>query len=417
MLFIFFKRLQTIMFCSAVLFAVCSSYAAELKTLELLRLRTAGDMHHVQVIALFNENPDYKIILLANPARLIINLRAAKFTVQQEKIRLHGFLEDVRYSMMSDGYSRMIFNATSGFKLEHITAELVQNQIWQLVIDLVSVSEMEFQRVIQKQQSQRDSAKKRGDKIQKNQLKNRLFTVVIDAGHGDFDSGAIGVSGILEKEVTLAFAKVLRDLLQREPNIHALLTRDNDMFLRLNERIMIARHYEADLFISIHADHINVDSLRGVTVYTLSEKSSDTLEELAEYENKKAALLKDFSSISDFSEITDILIDLAMRETQAFSIDLATRIIDSLKKGNVHLIKNPHRYAGFRVLQNPDIPSILIELGYLSNAEDEKKISDPQWQKKIAVLIAESIRGHADMHMWKKTSFLDCDGLYMCIAR
>lgn len=394
MLCIYSRSLQTVFVCSVMLFLSCSfgSVHAESRILQLLDLQTNGDIQRVQIIVTFNTKPDYDAMFLSKPARLIINLQAADFAIRREKIQLHGFLEDVRYGLISVRYSRIIFSAKSSFRLKRMTAEPLQNHIWKLVIDLVSCSDREFEKTIHYQQSQITATRDSRDIIQ-SQSRERPFIVVIDAGHGDYDSGAIGISGVLEKDVTLTFARVLRDLLQRETDIYAWLTRDDDTFLRLSERIAIARHYGADLFISVHADYINIDSLRGTTVYTLSD---DLAEELAEERGNNTDFLDGLPGAIE--EIASILIDLTRQETQEFSIDFALRIIDSLRKGDINLIKNPHRYAEFRVLRAPDIPSILIELGYLSNLEDEKLISDPQWQKKIAELITGSVRSYANLH-------------------
>jgi len=398
-----FRCLLVVLLFPVTLVSVFSagSARAESQLLQLISLRTAGNMKHVRIIAVFNEKPDYDVMLLAKPARLVINLPVAEFPVQHEKTELHGFLKDVRYGIVSHDYSRMIFEMTSSFKLEHVVAEPLQNQIWQLVIDLARSSDKEFEKMLQIQQMQRISSAGNRDS-RENREHDQPFTVVIDAGHGGFDRGAMGVSGVPEKEITLAFARTLRNILQKESGIHAYLTRDDDVFLRLNERVAVARNYSADLFISIHADHIDIGSLRGATIYTLSDKASDTLARvLAEHENK--ADLLDGLPPDELPEVTDILIDLTRRETHAFSIDFADQVIDSLKKAGVNLIKNPHRYAGFQVLRAPDIPSVLIELGYLSNAGDEKLISDPRWRKKMAGLIARSVRDYADLHRQKAT--------------
>jgi len=380
---------------SALAFSVGST-RAESQALRLISLRTAGDMGRIRIIAVFNEKPDYDVMLLAEPVRFVVNLPAAEFPVQQDKTELHGFLKDVRYGMISHERSRMIFRMKSPFRLEHIAVAPLQSQIWQMVIDLVAASDREFANMLQARQIKGTGFAKRENRTE-SYVRSQPFTVMIDAGHGDFDSGAVGVSGVLEKEVTLDFVRTLRDILQKEPGIDVHLTRDDDIFLRLRERVTIARNYGADLFISVHADHIDIDSLRGVTVYTLSDRASDSLAGmLADHENR--ADLLDGLPPEEPPEVTDILIDLTRRETHAFSIDFANLVVDSLKESEISLIRNPHRYAGFQVLRAPDIPSILIELGYLSNAEDEKLISDPHWRKKMAELITGSVFGYADMH-------------------
>lgn len=373
---------------------------AESQTLQLIRLHTSGDMKHVRIIAVFNIRPDYDIMLLARPARLVINLPGAEFPLKQNHVMLSGFLKDVRYGMISHNRSRIVYEVGSSFRLERAVTELLQNENWRLVIDLVRSSDQEFEHALKARQAQKSQEDKNRSGNQGRQVRNRPFTVVIDAGHGAFDNGATGISGVLEKDVTLAFAKVLQDFLQKEQGINAYLTRDDDMFLRLNERVAIARSYGADLFISIHADHIDLPDIRGATVYTISDKASDALaKSLADHENK--ADLLDGLPPDEPREVTDILIDLTRREVQTFSIDFAEQVIDTLKGEAINLIKNPHRYAGFQVLRAPDIPSVLIELGYLSNSDDEKLISDPLWREKMAKLIAKSIHDYVNLR-WRQ---------------
>jgi len=169
-----------------------------------------------------------------------------------------------------------------------------------------------------------------------------------------------------------------------------MMTRDDDTFLRLSERVRLARQYEADLFISIHADTINQGDIRGATVYTISDKASDSVARaMAERENKSDSVAG--AVPEELPEVADILLDLTRRETHTFSLSFAEKVISSLQ-GEVNLINNPHRFAGFQVLRAPDVPSVLIEIGYLSNAEDEKLISNPEWRRKLADRIARAVK-------------------------
>ncbi|RCL04015.1 MAG: N-acetylmuramoyl-L-alanine amidase [Candidatus Tokpelaia sp. JSC189] len=399
MLFFRFRSFFLAVFLSILLVLSYFSHPihAESQISRLVSLHTSGDIKRVRITAVFNGRSNYDIMLLARPARLVINLPETEFLIQKDDIKVAGFLKNVRYGMINYERSRIIFEASSSFHLENVVTESLENEIWRLVIDLVISSDQEFERLIKAQRMQKIPEDKSKSSIQGEQTRNWLFTVVIDAGHGAFDNGATGVSGVLEKEVTLAFAKTLKDFLQKEPGINAYLTRENDIFLRLNERMNIARSYGADLFISIHADHIDLSDIRGATVYTISDRASDTLaKSLADHENK-ADILDGFP-LDEPSEIANILIDLTRKEVQAFSIDFAEKVISSLQEDQISLIRNPHRYAGFQVLRAPDIPSVLIELGYLSNSEDEKLISDPLWREKMAKLIARSVRNYVNSH-------------------
>ena len=169
-----------------------------------------------------------------------------------------------------------------------------------------------------------------------------------------------------------------------------MLTRERDDFLRLDERVRFAREHAADLFISIHADTIRLKGIRGATVYTVSDRASDAeAAALAQRENL-ADQLAGIEIEEENHEVADILVDLVRRETHSFSIRFARSLVGELST-SVELIKNPHRSAGFKVLRAPDVPSVLVELGYLSNAKDEAQLIDPDWRDKAAERISAAI--------------------------
>ncbi|RIY03730.1 N-acetylmuramoyl-L-alanine amidase [Aureimonas flava] len=221
------------------------------------------------------------------------------------------------------------------------------------------------------------------------------FVVVLDPGHGGIDRGATGENGTEEKAVNLAFGMALRDALARYPGVKVLMTREDDTFIPLNERAAIARRANANLMVSLHADSIRYKDLRGATVYTLSEKASDSLSrELADVENS-ADRFAGPEWDQDAPEIHDILVDLVRRETEGLSEHFAVRLVADLRDGEIRLINNPKRSAGFRVLRAPDVPSILLEMGYLSNPEDERELKSAEWQKRLAEILARSIADFA----------------------
>ncbi|EJF77986.1 hypothetical protein MCQ_01429 [Candidatus Bartonella washoeensis Sb944nv] len=356
--------------------------------LKLIDLRTIGDSARTRIIAVFNAEPNVRLQILDSPARLVINLPTVDFSEQNTQNTLSNMLSNVRYGFSDIRTSRIILTSKTAFVVEKSTIQKLENGLWQLLIDITQSTQKKFEEVLKKQQRALSNIK-----TQISLTHN--FRVVLDPGHGGIDGGARGGSGVLEKNVTLAFARALRDELKKDSHTTVLLTRDTDVFLRLSERIKKAQEFAADLFISIHADTIDVHSLRGATVYTISDKASDAIaKSLAESENK-VDLLDGLPAEESF-EVTDILIDLTRRETHTFSVNFANSIIANLSKNNINLINNPHRYADFQVLKAPDIPSVLIEIGYLSNKEDEKLLNNPEWRKQMAASIAHSIRQFAD---------------------
>ena len=208
--------------------------------------------------------------------------------------------------------------------------------------------------------------------------------VVIDAGHGGQDPGAPSIiSGKWEKEVTLAIAKAIKDELDRSGKVRAVLTRSTDIFIPLGRRVDIARAAGANLFISIHADSIGRPDVHGATVYTLSETASDKeAERLAAKENK-ADIIAGINLGAESQDVTDILIDLVQRETKNLSAEFAGHVVREVGKHR-YFRSNHHRFAGFRVLKAPDVPSVLLETGYMSNLEDSKYLFSEAGQRSIA---------------------------------
>jgi len=214
--------------------------------------------------------------------------------------------------------------------------------------------------------------------------------VVIDPGHGGIDPGAIGFKGTAEKDVVLAFARDLRKALERGGRYKIVMTRDDDVFRSLRDRVGVARDNNADLLIALHADSLKRSGTRGATVYTLSDKASDAeAEALAQKENR-ADIIGGVDLAAESEEVTGILIDLAQRETKNHSMVFARRLAKELQPVT-RLTGRPIRSAGFRVLKAPDVPSVLLELGYLSSKSDEELLTSQAWRERISKSVAEAI--------------------------
>lgn len=224
---------------------------------------------------------------------------------------------------------------------------------------------------------------------------SRKYVVVVDPGHGGVDPGAISRKGTEEKVITLAYAKELVRALNGTGRFRAELTRSDDRYLRLRERIEIARQKKAALFISVHADSAPDRMARGLSVYTLSEAASDKEAELLARRENKVDILSGMDLSNESADVANILIDLAQRETKNKSSLLAEHIIGELAS-RVHLTRNTHRYAGFAVLKAPDIPSVLVELGFLSNRDDEKLLRSDHYRDKLVQSIVRGVERYFD---------------------
>jgi N-acetylmuramoyl-L-alanine amidase len=214
--------------------------------------------------------------------------------------------------------------------------------------------------------------------------------VVLDPGHGGIDPGAVGANGTLEKVVVLDFAIALKAALEKTSGVKVYLTRDGDKFIPLLKRARIGHLNKADLFISIHADTLIGKQAKGLTFYTLSEKASDEESQaLADKENK-VDTMAGIKVAMENPDVADILVDLLQRESKNHAVLVATKATQHVKKVT-KLAGKPLRSAGFTVLRSPDVPSLLIELGFLSSNEDEKRLLSADWREKTAGAIASAI--------------------------
>ncbi len=393
------RRLLLFVF-AGLLVAIFSFYAQSLKAAEqqngeqiAFALKMAGDANRMRTVIRFDGEPDPNWFLLRNPHRLIIDFPRLRFGFAPESLEPRGMIANVRYGLLNDQRSRMILSMSGAFEVENFRIEENENSPgYRIIVDLISVPEARFAQLLADQmQTTGATAANKSDRLGSREKSDASpFTVVIDPGHGGIDGGARGVKGSPEKEITLEFAKELKKYLEEFEKIRVFLTREDDIFLKLDERVRIARQYEADLFLSIHADKVRQHDVRGATVYTLSEKASDAVASaLAESENRADAIAG-MEIEDDSREVTDILLDLVRRETQTFSVRLARSIVNALSE-SVEMINNPHRAAGFRVLRAHDVPSVLVELGYLSNDRDEALMHDLSWRTKVVQSLAAAL--------------------------
>ena len=349
--------------------------------------RIVGNDERFRLIVDFDQHAAPNIYLLDKPKRLIIDLPETLFNLNDAVEQSNSSLvSDFRFGTVAPGVSRIVISLLQAVKIERKTfKELREETRHRLVLDIVKSSEEEFSIAAMAGAAERAGGRVawKGSRIQRAKVQEKKFVLVLDPGHGGIDGGAVGGGKTIEKDVTLKFAKAIVAALKDEPRIKVLLTRQEDVFVALTERLSFARRNKADLLISIHADSLRQKNIRGATVYTLSEEGSDELSrQLAEKQNR-ADLIAGLELPKVDNKITDILIDLTRRETEGFSIRFADILVAQMQSG-IQLIKNPHRSADFFVLRAADIPSILLELGYLSNQRDEKLMGSAKWRMKAA---------------------------------
>jgi N-acetylmuramoyl-L-alanine amidase len=379
-----------------LLAALCPLQAAHAEGVEPLLAygaRIAGDDARTRVVIDFDRKPAFSIHYVANPVRIIVDLPETSFGLKPEDLQARGLFSDIRYGGMGAGSSRIVLTAKRpvGVALAEVKAD-EGGKGFRLVIDAEFVKQDRFSQLLDQQKWSTVATTAKTGRLAEPATNDGSFVIAVDAGHGGIDTGAVGVTTKTEeKKVTLAFAEEMAAALNKEAGIKAFLTRSKDEFLSLSQRVQIARQNGANLFISIHADTLKQKDIRGATVYTISDKASDHLAaNLAEREN----LSDEIAGVAletEPADVADILIDLTRRETQAFSVNLARSVVSSFE-GQINLINNPHRYAGFQVLRAPDVPSVLLELGFLSNKDDEKLLLDPAWRSKVSGRLVEAVR-------------------------
>lgn len=359
--------------------------------------RIVGDDARTRIVVDFDRKPTISVHYVANPYRVIVDLPKTAFGFPPADLEPRGMFKDIRYGTMDEESARIVLTANKPVRLAIAKVQDdEEGRGFRLVLDAEKISEKAFAELVRTQRWQDPDVTAtagRGDRLSSDAAPDaNVFVIAVDAGHGGIDTGAVGIdTKTQEKDVTLAFAKAFVERLNRETGIKAFLTREKDEFLSLSERVQIARQHHANLFVSLHADTLRQNNIRGATVYTISDTASDSLAaDLAERENLSDEVAG-VRSTSEPAEVADILLDLTRRETQAFSVSMARAVVSSFE-GQIGLINNPHRFAGFRVLQAPDVPSILLELGFLSNRDDEKLLMDEEWRGKIADLLTQAAK-------------------------
>ena len=337
-----------------------------------------------------NKSVTYKILTLADPYRIVIDLPEVKWGLGgQGRGAGKGIVSNYRYGHFKAGVSRIVIDLKRPAK---ITKDFILPpggaSKYRLVIDLENTSRANF--IANLKPRKRQTYVAQTPKPRPKRKKNAMRIIVVDAGHGGNDPGAPSAIGIPEKSITLQTARVLKKELEKNGNFKVYLSRNRDVYIEHRRRFGIARKYNADLFISLHGDSFNKSNVRGATVYTLSERASDSeAAALARRENK-SDIIAGIDLEEENDDVSSILIDLARRETMNYSARLATFLVPEMKK-NINLRKNTHRFANLLVLKAADVPSILIEMGYLTNKSDARRMASKAGQEKIAKSIRRGV--------------------------
>jgi N-acetylmuramoyl-L-alanine amidase len=370
--------------------------------------RLAGDDKQTRFILDLDQPISVHAFSLADPYRVIVDIPQVTFQLPPDVGTAgRGLIKAFRYGLVMPGGSRIVFDLTGPAKISSASVlEAANGQPPRLVLELEEVDRTTFVQSLPA--ANRPELRPAIADVHETPLpaapvpakpeqsaaaspSDTRPVIVIDPGHGGPDNGT--QSGTeSEKTLVLAFGLALRDRIEKSGKYHVVMTRTDDTFIPLDDRVKFARNQSASLFVSIHADALprHEGDAQGATIYTLSDRASDAeAEKLAETENKADAI-GGVNLTEEPTEVADILIDLAQRETRTFSNRFA-RILMSDMKTVTRMHKNPLKSAGFRVLKAPDVPSVLVELGYVSNKEDMEHLASESWRSRTAGSVAHAI--------------------------
>lgn len=357
-------------------------------------VRVGGDAAQTRLVVDLSRKVDVRAFTLANPYRVVIDLPQVAFQFPARTgERGRGLIKAFRYGLVMQGGSRMVIDLAKPARIDRaFVLESNNDQPARLVLDLTAIDREAFLRAIALENRAPELGYRRAPAATAAEKADPRPLVVLDPGHGGIDNGTRAASGELEKSIVLEFSLLLRDHIEKSGKYRVVMTRTDDTFVPLAERVSMARSRQAGLFVSIHADALarGDGDAQGATIYTLSERASDAAAaRLAESENGADAIAGlDLSA--EPNDVADILFDLARRETKTFSVQFARALVGEMRNAT-RMHKDPLRSAGFRVLKAPDVPSVLVELGYVSNRGDLKSLTSEAWRNRTAASIAKAI--------------------------
>jgi N-acetylmuramoyl-L-alanine amidase len=363
--------------------------------------RIGGDEAQTRFVLDLSRKIDLHVFTLADPYRIVVDIPEVTFRLPAKAGETgRGLIKAFRFGLVMAGGSRIVIDLVKPARVEKaFVVDSADAAPARLVLELAASDRENFLRkIVLDQRSTHPEALPPHEPAAASGDTRPL--IVLDPGHGGIDTGTKGPNGQMEKDIVLDFAKRLKERIETPGKYRVLLTRSDDSFVPLAERVRFAREAGAALFISIHADSLprREGDAQGATVYTLSETATDpAAARLAEQENR-ADVIAGVDLKDQPDDVADILIDLAQRETKTFSVQFANKLIAIMKR-TTRLHKEPIKSAGFRVLRAPDVPSVLVELGYVSNKDDLQSLSSDSWRDRTADSMAAAIDGYFSAHL------------------
>lgn len=374
------------------------------------RLRMSVDGETTRLVFDMEGEAEYEVFRLQSPERLVVDLTNASTDASLE-VNDHprSVIEGVRHAPRNGSDLRVVLDLREAVNPRSFQLMPAQGAPHRLVLDLTRSGSVG---------TRVEAGEEREPRRGRSQEDLRDVIVAIDAGHGGHDPGAIGPNGTREKDVALEVSQRLADLVEDEWGMEAVMIRTGDYFLPLRERVKRAREAEADVFMSIHADAFPDPSVNGSSVYMLSEggASSEAARFLAERENQADMRLGGVPMNGRDDSLSNVLLDLAQSGSLEASSTLAERMIDELDR--VGKVRRPKvERANFAVLRSPDVPSILVESGFISNPQDERRLRSSSYQQSLAEALLTGLRAYFSTHARPGTLIADGGGMEQHIIR
>jgi N-acetylmuramoyl-L-alanine amidase len=364
-------------------------------------VRLGGDDADTRFVMDLSRKIDLHAFTLADPYRVVLDIPEVVFRLPPKAGESgRGLIKAFRFGLMMEGGSRIVIDVAKPVRVaKAFVVEATADDPARLVLDLTPTDRASFLRTMAAE-DRLLTASAPGVVPQSANSNDPRPLIVLDPGHGGIDTGARASTGEMEKDIVLDFAKRLRDRLEKSGKYRVVMTRSDDTYVPLDERVHIARKVNASLFVSIHADSLppKEGDAQGATVYTLSNKATDAqAAALADTENR-ADVIAGVDLKTEPNDVANILLDLARRESKIFSLQFAHDVVNDLR-GTARLHKEPIKSAGFRVLRAPDVPSVLVELGYVSDRDDLKSLMSDGWRDRTADSIAKAIDSYFSTHV------------------
>lgn len=331
----------------------------------------------------------WRVRLADNPRRLIMDFREVDWSGIADMRRDSSRIADLRAGSFRPGWSRLVMELRAPMAV--MTAEMATDTGATVRLGLVPTTPADFERQAALPEPAEWALPQAATLPAPTPRGEGPLTVVLDPGHGGIDPGAER-DGHTEAELMLIFARELKELLVRDGGFRVVMTRDDDIFVPLEARISVAHAAGADVFLSLHADALAEGEAVGATIYTLSEDASDEAARALAERHDRDDLLSGIDLTEQDDLVATVLMDMARTETQPRVDRLALALRQSISGAGLKMHRHPIQQAGFSVLKSPDVPSLLIELGFLSSASDLERLIDPEWRASMAAAIRDALR-------------------------